>query len=155
MFMYYHSTRDASCRITAAEAILQGMAPDGGLYLPAETAKLDWAALAGKSYPEVACAVLKLFLPDYDADFLQAAASRAYGDAFGGKAGYLVPVSKNLYSLELWHGPTCAFKDYALQLMPQLFVKAREMRGETAETLFLYPTHPGIPPAPLCRCHRR
>ncbi len=58
-----------------------------------------------------------------------------YGAAFGGKAGYLAPVEGDTYALELWHGPTCAFKDYALQLMPKLLVEAKKNLGRTEKTL--------------------
>ena len=60
--------------------------------------------------------------------------------AFGGKAGYLAPVEGDTYALELWHGPTCAFKDYALQLMPKLLVEAKKNLGRTEKTLILVAT---------------
>lgn len=138
--MRYHSTRGQAPAVTAGEAILRGLAPDGGLYLPetlptlsVETLKA-WRTL---NYPALAAEVLALFLTDYDPAFLRAAAQAAYGPAFGGKAGQLEKVHDGLYSLELWHGPTCAFKDYALQLMPRLLVQAKAQlyRGETTRIL--------------------
>lgn len=71
--------------------------------------------------------VIKEYLTDYSQDFLTEAAHKTYGEAFGGKAGYLAPVEGDTYALELWHGPTCAFKDYALQLMPKLLVEAKRI----------------------------
>mgnify|MGYP000703617762 CR=1 FL=1 len=73
--------------------------------------------------------VIKEYLTDYSQDFLTEAAHKTYGEAFGGKAGYLAPVEGDTYALELWHGPTCAFKDYALQLMPKLLVEAKKESG--------------------------
>ena len=83
---------------------------------------------------------LKGFLTDYSADFLHTATASTYGAAFGGKAGETVKVRDGLYSLELWHGPTCAFKDYALQLMPKLLVEAKKMLGRTETTRILVAT---------------
>lgn len=71
------------------------------------------------------------YLTDYDPAFLTEATRSTYGAAFGGKAGYLAPVEGDTYALELWHGPTCAFKDYALQLMPKLLVEAKKNLGRT------------------------
>ena len=92
------------------------------------------------SYPELAQKVLAGFLTDYDPAFLGEAAAATYGDAFAGKAGYVQKVHDGLYSLELWHGPTCAFKDYALQLMPKLLVEAKKMLGRTETTRILVAT---------------
>ena len=84
--------------------------------------------------------VIKEYLTDYSQDFLTEAAHKTYGEAFGGKAGYLAPVEGDTYALELWHGPTCAFKDYALQLMPKLLVEAKKNLGRTEKTLILVAT---------------
>lgn len=141
--MLYHSTRDTALTATAAEAILRGLAPDGGLYVPDSLPAVEDATLRrwrGFSYPELAAEVLKLFLTDYDPAFLRKAAAQAYGAAFGGKAGRVVRVHDGLYSLELWHGPTCAFKDYALQLMPRLLVEAKAMLHRTETTRILVAT---------------
>lgn len=138
--MNYASTRQNSEKATAAQAILTGLAPDGGLYIPEELPVINFEELMGKSYNEVALAVLKPFLPEYDEAFLKQAIAGSYEEPFGGKAGQLVQVSEGLFSLELWHGPTSAFKDYALQLMPRLLVQARKMLGETAETIILVAT---------------
>ena len=80
------------------------------------------------------------YLTDYDPAFLTEATRSTYGAAFGGKAGYLAPVEGDTYALELWHGPTCAFKDYALQLMPKLLVEAKKNLGRTEKTLILVAT---------------
>ena len=88
----------------------------------------------------MAAAIVGQYLTDYSQQFLAEAAKATYGEAFGGKAGYLAPVSDSVYSLELWHGPTCAFKDYALQLMPKLLVEAKKNLNRTEKTLILVAT---------------
>ncbi|MDL2253953.1 threonine synthase [Ruminococcaceae bacterium OttesenSCG-928-I18] len=138
--MEYRSTRGSGQGLDAAEAILTGLAPDGGLFVPKKCPKIDLEALLGKDYVEVALAVLQAFLPDYSKTFLKEALQSSYGAHFEGKAGYLTALSSQLYSLELWHGPTAAFKDYALQLMPKLLVEARRMLGRQDTTLILVAT---------------
>ena len=138
--MQFQSTRDPNTIVSSSEAILRGLAPDGGLFVPTAFPKAeleDWKSL---SYPELAQKVLAGFLTDYDPAFLGEAAAATYGDAFAGKAGYVQKVHDGLYSLELWHGPTCAFKDYALQLMPKLLVEAKKMLGRTETTRILVAT---------------
>ncbi len=138
--MEYTSTRDCGRRVSSAEAILTGLSPDGGLFVPLEIPRIDIKALAGKSYNEVAFAVLHAFLPDYDEAFLTRAIHQSYGENFDSKAGHLARVNERTCALELWHGPTAAFKDYALQLMPKLLVEARRMCGEKGETVILVAT---------------
>ena len=135
--MQYQSTRNPNTVVSSSEAILRGLAPDGGLFVPQEFPKADLQAWRSLSYPELAQQVLAGFLTDYDPEFLRGAAQTTYGAAFGGKAGHLEQVRDGLYALELWHGPTCAFKDYALQLMPKLLVQAKKNlgRGETTRIL--------------------
>ena len=138
--MQFQSTRDPNTIVSSSEAILRGLAPDGGLFVPTAFPKAeleDWKSL---SYPELAQKVLAGFLTDYDPAFLGEAAAATYGDAFAGKAGYVQKVYDGLYSLELWHGPTCAFKDYALQLMPKLLVQAKKNLGRTETTRILVAT---------------
>ena len=127
--MQYFSTRDSELRVSAQEAIVRGLAPQSGLFVPEAFPKADLEGWKNLSYPELAEKVLAGFLTDYSADFLHNATAATYGAAFDGKAGRTVKVRENLYSLELWHGPTCAFKDYALQLMPKLLVEAKKMLG--------------------------
>ena len=138
--MEYQSTRGGSTGVSAAEAIVRGLAPDGGLYVPAAFPKADLDAWRSLSYPELAAKVVGSFLTDYDPAFLQAAAADTYGDAFGGRAGHVEQVRGGLYALELWHGPTCAFKDYALQLMPKLLVQGKKNLHRTETTRILVAT---------------
>ena len=138
--MQYLSTRDSALRVSAQEAIVRGLAPQSGLFVPETFPQADLDAWKNLSYPELAEKVLAGFLTDYSADFLHTATASTYGAAFGGKAGETVKVRDGLYSLELWHGPTCAFKDYALQLMPKLLVEAKKMLGRTETTRILVAT---------------
>ena len=138
--MQFFSTRDQNRKVTSSEAIAQGLSNEGGLFVPESFPQVDVKALCELDYPAMAAAVIKEYLTDYSQDFLTEAARSTYGDAFGGKAGYLVPVEGDTYALELWHGPTCAFKDYALQLMPKLLVEAKKNLGRTEKTLILVAT---------------
>lgn len=138
--MRFFSTRDSEHKVTSSQAIAQGLSDEGGLFVPEAFPQVDAAAVCSLDYPAMAAAVLKEYLTDYSPDFLAEAAQSTYGAAFGGKAGYLAPVADGVYSLELWHGPTCAFKDYALQLMPKLLVEAKRILGRTEKTLILVAT---------------
>lgn len=141
--MFYLSTRGSKNKVTAAEAIVQGLAEDGGLFVPEVFPQVDAAALKEwrpLSYAALAGEILPLFLEEYDATFLRKAAGEAYETAFGSGAGTTVGIADGLYALELWHGPTCAFKDYALQLMPRLLVEGKRMNGHTEKTRILVAT---------------
>jgi len=143
--MYYGSTRGGLNNITSAEAIKRGLAPDGGLFVPETEIKLapeEIYALAAMNYRERAVFILGRFLDDYSREELMECVNDAYG---GGKFdnGKVAPVKKlndNAYILELWHGPTCAFKDVALQILPHLLVRAVQKTGERAEIVILVAT---------------
>ena len=132
--MRYVSTRGQAPVLTFEDAMLTGLARDGGLYVPEtipEIGKADIAALAGLSYEEVAHRVMGPFVGDTfsDAD-LTGAISRAYA-GFGHDArAPLVQLAPNHFLLELFHGPTLAFKDFAMQLIGQLFEAVLTRRGE-------------------------
>ena len=135
--MNYKSTRDSRTKpvsVSSAEAIKEGLAPDGGLYIPESFPALteaDLTALCAMPYAERAAFILARFLDDYDADGLLADCREAYSEArFPGGAAPLHELPGGIYSLELWHGPTSAFKDMALQLMPRLLSRALVMTGE-------------------------
>ena len=138
--MQFFSTRDRSRIVTSSEAIAQGLSDEGGLFVPESFPQVDVKAICEMDYPAMAAAIIKEYLTDYSADFLKEATAKTYGAAFGGKAGYLAPVSEGVSALELWHGPTCAFKDYALQLMPKLLVEAKKNLDRTEKTLILVAT---------------
>lgn len=138
--MKFFSTRDHDRIVTASQAIAQGLSDEGGLFVPERFPQVDVRALCQLDYPTLAAAVVSEYLTDYSKDFLAEATRTTYGEAFGGKAGYLAPVEGDTYALELWHGPTCAFKDYALQLMPKLLVEAKKNLSRTEKTLILVAT---------------
>lgn len=123
--MLYTSTRNHEVKISAAEAITRGISEDGGLFVPVSIPAIDRAfleSLQNKDYIERAVSVLRLFLEDFSEDELRRYAQGAYG---GGKFSGSVPApvvsaDEHLNILELWHGPTCAFKDMALQILPYL-----------------------------------
>lgn len=143
--MDYVSTRDKTQKVSAAKAIASGIAPDGGLYCPTEIPKLtadDFAALCAKDYRGRSADILGRYLTDFTADELQQYAARAYADEkFGGSdTAPLVRLDDGRYILELWHGPTCAFKDMALQMLPHLLTASLRKTGETRTACILVAT---------------
>ncbi len=143
--MMYQSTRDPSHKkYSAAEVIKMGLAPDGGLFIPESIPALtadEIGALCKDTYPVRAAKILGKFLTDYTYEELLSDCEAAYAEAsFPGGAAPLVHVHDNIYSLELWHGPTAAFKDMALQIMPRLLSRALVKTGETHDALILVAT---------------
>ena len=142
----YHSTRDSEKKesLSSAAAIKQGLASDGGLFVPDTLPTLseeDVKALLPLSYPERAAKILSMFLTDYTEEELLKDCNDAYAESsFPGGAAPLRPIDGNTESLELWHGPTAAFKDMALQIMPRLLSRALVKTGETRTALILVAT---------------
>lgn len=142
--MRYQSTRGGLRGVTPSEAIKMGIAPDGGLFVPEEKVTVDLKfieGLAQDTYQERARKVLAFFLTDYTEEELSDCVSKAYGPKFSDPAiAPTVKIHDQLHMLELWHGPTCAFKDMALQILPHLLVKALEKTGEKSEIVILTAT---------------
>ncbi|HEU4838570.1 MAG TPA: threonine synthase [Micavibrio sp.] len=117
------STRGDKTPKSFTDVLLSGMAPDGGLYVPAEWPKLDLAAMRGLAYTDIAYRVIKPFVgDDIPDDELQAIVVETYENNFSHSAvAPLVQLGPNTWVMELFHGPTIAFKDYALQLLGRLF----------------------------------
>ncbi len=141
--MYYISTRDASLRYTAAQAIEQGLSRDGGLFLPETLPALpNLEALTAMSYQQRSAAIMKLFLEDYSEEELLSFAERAYGsDKFDcPEVAPVVSLHPKTHVLELWHGPTCAFKDMALQMLPHLLTASMKKNGEDKTVCILVAT---------------
>ncbi len=155
--MMYKSTRDAGARPnTSAEVIKKGLADDGGLFMPdtiPQLSKEDIKNLCSMSYPRRAAFVLSKFLTDYTYDELLSDCEDAYREeSFPGGPAPLVRLSAlaekdrkdepegSHYILELWHGPTAAFKDMALQIMPRLLIRALSKTGENRRALILVAT---------------
>lgn len=143
--MYYESTRGGLKSISSAEAIKRGIAPDGGLFVPEEKVKLTLESieqLIDMKYQERAIKILKYFIDDYTELEIEDCVKKAYTpEKFGSED--IAPVfrlNENVYVLELWHGPTCAFKDMALQILPHLLVKAVRKTGESDEIVILVAT---------------
>jgi len=122
--MHYTSTRNNSIKVTAAQAIAGGISHEGGLYVPSEFPSItaaDIEALIPLSYKERATKILSKFLNDFSEDEVAECCCAAYGDRFDTPAiAPLHELGDGRYVLELWHGPTCAFKDMALQILPHL-----------------------------------
>ena len=142
--MSYFSTRGNVC-VTASQAILAGIARDGGLYVPAmypPFSHKDLADMIGMSYEERAIRVLTSYLEDYEPKEVAESVQAAYGQGhFNDPAvAPLRKLSDETRVLELFHGPTLAFKDMALQLLPYLMTKAAVKNGENREIAILVAT---------------
>ncbi len=131
-------------RVDAAYAIKCGLAADGGLFMPESIPTLsceELKSLMNKNYNERAAYIIGKFLTDYTYDELLSDANEAYStEKFGQSPAPVHKVDDKISSLELWHGPTSAFKDMALQIMPRLFVRALRKTGEEREALILVAT---------------
>jgi threonine synthase len=132
--MKYISTRGNAPILSFEEAMLTGLARDGGLYVPESVPTLshaDIAAMAGKSYEEIAFQVMRPFVGDTftDAEFTDII-SKAYANFGHSARAPMVQLDSNHFLLELFHGPTLAFKDFAMQLIGQLFQVALNRRGD-------------------------
>ena len=129
--MYFISTRGNE-RVTGAEAIVQGLAKDGGLFVP-ETfpavTQEEFRAMAEMNYPDRAAFIIGKYLDELGGDFLKEACAAAYSSFEGADPAPLVRIDEGLYILELFHGPTCAFKDMALTLLPHLLKKSCSLTG--------------------------
>lgn len=140
--MKYFSTRGGA-RVEASEAIVKGLAPDGGLFVPESFPdRISFSELKGKTYQERAALILSAFLSDFSGDEVKMCVSNAYTDEkFDDKA--IAPLHKlcdQLHILELWHGPTCAFKDMALQILPHLLTVSMRKQGKKEEIVILVAT---------------
>lgn len=135
MDLYYKSTRNSDMRVTASKAILTGLAPDGGLFVPESVPALGvpLSELKGMSYQETAYTVMKQFLTDFTEEELKGCIAKAYDEKFDTES--IAPLAKvdNTYYLELFHGATIAFKDMALSILPHLLTvsaKKNEVKND-------------------------
>ena len=142
MALSYQSTRGGQKGLTASQAILQGLAADGGLFMPTEIPKLDLSLeeLAPMSYQETAYQVMKLFLTDYTEEELRSCIQKAYDAKFDTEE--IAPLVKagGVYYLELFHGKTIAFKDMALSILPHLMTTAAKKNQVDQEIVILTAT---------------
>lgn len=144
MNILYKSTRAEreEEQITASSAILRGLAPDGGLYVPVRIPQLreSLTELSRMTYREVAYAVMKEYLTDYTEDELKDCIAKAYDSKFDTET--IAPIAKvgDVYYLELFHGATIAFKDMALSILPHLLTTAAKKNGVKNEIVILTAT---------------
>ena len=133
MNLMYSSTRNKNEKVTASEAILKGLATDGGLFVPDSIPALDVTMdeLAQMSYQETAYAVMKQFLTDFTEEELKNCIEKAYDSKFDTETIAPLVEAKGAYYLELFHGSTIAFKDMALSILPHLLItSARKNKVE-------------------------
>ncbi len=142
--MLYVSTRGKTDLISSAHAIARGLAEDGGLFVPQRIPVMrlaDIKAMSNKPYTERAIDVLLQYLTDFTEAELRECVNAAYDKKkFGENPVPLVQVNDNTGVLELWHGPTSAFKDMALQLLPHLLIRSMAKSGETNKVVILVAT---------------
>ncbi len=140
--MRYISTRGNRQPVQSAKAIQLGMVPEGGLFVPEHSGTLDLESLRGGSYRDTARAVLGGLLSDFSAEDLDTCIDAAYSAATfdTGDVISLAPLGERRFVMELWHGPTAAFKDLALQIMPHFMRVAKRHVGDDEHTVILVAT---------------
>ena len=143
--MYYKSTRDSSLHVTSAAAIAQGISAVGGLFIPSEIPAItmdELKSLADMSYAERANVVFGKFLTDFTPEEIAYCTSNAYNtkNFETENIAELTKAFDNANILELWHGPTCAFKDMALQILPYLLTTSLKKNGEDKKVVILVAT---------------
>lgn len=140
--MRYYSTRDEKKKVTASQAILAGLAADGGLFVPETIPAIAVESLLGKDYRQRAKAVLSDYLTDFTPAEIDACVQSAYtAEHFGSdQIAPLFHFNDTLSFLELWHGPTCAFKDMALQILPYFLTTSMKKQGEDKTVVILVAT---------------
>ncbi|MGE5472895.1 MAG: threonine synthase [Ignavibacteriales bacterium] len=143
--MEYISTRGYKDSITASRAIVSGIAPDGGLFVPKTIPVLSQEEMIGlykKSYPDIAYNIMKKFLTDFNTEDLKRCISDSYTHRNFDTPMIcpLRPLTDSIIMLELWHGPTCAFKDIALQLLPRLLTTSAKNLNDSSIFVILTAT---------------
>lgn len=142
MDLFYKSTRNSDLKVTASQAVLTGLAPDGGLFVPSCIPCLDvpLEKLGGMTYQETAFAVMKLFFTDFTEEELRSCIAKAYDEKFDTEE--IAPLAKvdDVYYLELFHGATIAFKDMALSILPHLMTTSAKKNHVEKEIVILAAT---------------
>lgn len=148
--MLYESTRNALIKVSSIEAVLLGLASDGGLFFPRELPKLPSDIYSTTDFKQLAVLILKAWFDDFSLEEITSCVHEAYTDRFDTKE--IVPLVKvgDIFVAELFHGPTAAFKDIALSLFPRLLVKAREKSGDLRDLVILAATSGDTGSAALC-----
>ncbi|MGI6412364.1 MAG: threonine synthase [Syntrophomonadaceae bacterium] len=143
--MKYQSSRGQWSQINSAEAIIMGISPDGGLFVPDYIPQLSSELLAKLepcTYQDRALEIMQLFLTDFSADEINHCINRAYNSSRFDDSHIvpLVKIDNNTFAIELWHGPTSAFKDIALQILPWLVTASMRKTGEDSQIAILVAT---------------
>ncbi len=142
MEVLYSSTRNSDKKITASQAILKGLADDGGLFVPDHIPALTCSMkeLADRSYQDTAYEVMKLFLTDFTEEELRRCIERAYDSKFDTDVIAPIVEAEDTYYLELFHGATIAFKDMALSILPHLMITSAKKNHVENEIVILTAT---------------
>lgn len=142
MSIFYSSTRNANDKVTASQAILKGLADDGGLFVPSEIPALDVSLkdLADMTYQQTAYEVMKLFLTDFTEEELKNCINSAYDSKFDTEEIAPLVEAEGAYYLELFHGATIAFKDMALSILPHLLITAARKNNVKNDIVILTAT---------------
>lgn len=145
MKLKYISTRNKEIKLSSAEVIKKGISDEGGLFVPEQFPRLkksEFDDLAEKSYSERAKFILKKFLTDFTDEEIDFCVEGAYGSGNfnSDRIAPLIKINESEYILELWHGPTCAFKDMALQILPYFMTTAMKKTGEDKTVVVLVAT---------------
>ena len=142
MNLMYSSTRNADVKLTASQAILKGLADDGGLFVPERIPELKYSVeeLAEMSYQETAYAVMKEFFTDFTEEELKDCINKAYDSKFDTEEIAPLVSADGAYYLELFHGSTIAFKDMALSILPHLLITSARKNNVKNDIVILTAT---------------
>lgn len=140
--IYYNSTRGGEKNVSASQAVLKGLADDGGLFMPNEIPAFDFdlKQMKGKTYKELAYEVMKLYLTDYTEKELKDCIEHAYDSKFDTEEIAPITYADGAYYLELYHGATIAFKDMALSILPHLMTVAAKKNNVNDKIIILTAT---------------
>ena len=156
MQVLYKSTRGNGEELTASQAILKGLAEDGGVFVPTSIPVLETSMeeLSQKSYQEVAYEVMRRFLTDFTEEELKNCIAKAYDEKFDTKEIAPLVQKGDAYYLELFHGATIAFKDMALSILPHLMTTAAKKNHAEKEIVILTSTSGDTGKAAMAGCGR-
>lgn len=144
------STRNSQLRVHASEAVLDGLSPDGGLFVPEEIPLLDYRSVRDLPYAELATRILSLYLDDYGEEEIRSCAKKAYDSSHFEKEIFGLEDFKDFSVLELFHGQTLTFKDMALSLLPYLLEEAKKKHPSGKPVHILTATSGDTGSAVLC-----
>ena len=138
--MKYSSTRHSTLTVNSTQAILEGLASDGGLYIPDQLPLFDLSVMKDLDFKGLMTEILNAYFDDYGKETLRDLVEKAFKDKFDDETMTPIAKSGDLFILELYHGPTAAFKDVALSILPHLMAKAKQALGVTETTHILTAT---------------